>query len=443
MAEENKNQDPEEDKNLSGNDDDFGLPDFEFEALDDDDDDSSEASPSTPKQEPAAEEEVPSMDDGDLEGLDLEGLEDIDIGDLDDIDLDNLDLDNLDDLDLDNLDSDLGLEDSPAKKETEKPVAASADKDEDIFDTPEASTDDEIAESLGFEDDGTLYQEESYEDFDMGDIGEMAEGSSIFDEGDDAFDSSIFDADDAAGFEESGQESEEPVPFAKREMPKSHAEEHVEEEVVSEADIRASKGKFVRIVVLGTIMFVTIGVVFLYFYRNQGEPTEKPPVAERAEKEPVKEEPTQTPANSESEETAKPTDTKAEEPVKETPKQPAKTETKKPATQPKQQTAQPKTQPKQTTTTRPTGTTVGGVTVLSERTGQRHLIVASFLDGESAQQHARTLAAKGDSPKIIPPFGDSPNYRVAIQSYSTLNEALQNLEAYRAQYGGGVWVLRY
>ena len=93
--------------------------------------------------------------------------------------------------------------------------------------------------------------------------------------------------------------------------------------------------------------------------------------------------------------------------------------------------------------TTPAKSTPGGVTMLSEQTGQRHLIVASFTDNESAQAHASKLAANGASPVIIPPFGGAPNYRVAIASYSTQGEALQNLDSFRQQYGSGVWILRY
>jgi hypothetical protein len=472
MAKEDKNQDPEQGKNPSGSDDDFGLPDFEFEALDDDDDDeiveeTPVSKPIEKTKEPVSEskEEVPSLDSDDLEGLDLEGLDDIDLddlgdlGDLDDIDLDDLDDLDLDDLDLGDLDKELDQEEPTHKEEEAPPVAASAERVEDIFDKPrekKAEKESEVSDSFEDSDDGLFYEEESFEDFD-GMVEGEGESSSIFEEsgdsGDMDFDHDLFEEGeiDAMDFgtddPDKDDAASEAVPFAKRPVEKEYQLSDTPVEEISDAEIRGSRGKFVRIVILGTLLFVSIGFAFLYFSGtlNFGG-TEKPkivaakkkesPIVVAKTEEPKEEIATSEDTKSESAVTTPPT--KKEEVKTVAKKDPPKQETKKPAeTKPK---TTPKTTPAKTT---PVKSTPGGVTVLSSQTGQRHLIVASFTDNESAQSHARKLAGNGASPVIIPPFGGAPNYRVAVASYSTQGEALQNLDNFRQQYGNGVWILRY
>lgn len=486
MAEENKNQDPEERKKSSGSDDDFGLPDFEFEALDDDDDDPSSieapkaAAKSTPEPAPQkpASDDVPSLDADDLEGLDLEDLGDLDlsdVGDLGDLNLDDLDLNDLDLGDLDKDLNDFKETDSSAKS---APVAKSAEKIEDIFDKPKKSTPEPgKPASDDFVDDGLFFEEESFDEFDLG--GGSGSDTNMFADkgagGSDDFDSDIF----GSGSSEPemdisfGDENEaEPVPFAKRPVESVYHVDDEEEEEVTKEEIQAAKGKFIRIVVFGIILFSSLGFGFLYW---NGTFTRGAAVSEKAEKEsesePIaanddgkKEDEVKVPAVSEStpDEPAKteekPTEVKTE-PKKEEPKPAVKKEEPKPVVkkeEPKKET--PPTQTKTTTTTPKTTTTqqtttkpikpirsnpTGQIETLSAKTGQRHLIVASFLSSDAAIEHAKTLAVNGAKPVIIPPFDGAPNYRVSIVAYKTLNEALQNLEAYRQQYGNGVWVLRY
>ncbi len=470
MAEENKNQDPEEQKKSSGSDDDFGLPDFDFEALDDDDDEvapeEAPASKATRAADTPAEststDDVPSMDTDDLEGLDLDDLEGLDLedmGDLGDLNLDDLDLE---DIDLGDLDTDLEEFKETEASSTytpEKPVAASAERDEDIFDTSKgaaATSASEPAES--FEDDGSFFEEETFDGFDMdssdGDsVDSMFDADSLSSEN---FDEDIFGNGDADFDVDMGDGEEEPVPFAKRPVESTHHLDDEEEVHVSESEIQSSRGKFARIVILGILLFSALGFGFLYwngtFSGGHGESkvvkTENKkdrPVAanDEAKKEeatneeakPLPPQPTDTKKAEEKtpvKEVTKKPEPKKEEPKRETPK-------KETNTQPKQTTTQPKT----TTKPAPVRNAPGEVTVLSGKLGQSHMIVASFVDSQSAQDHARKLAATGASPVIIPPFDNAPNHRVAIASFSTVNEALQNLESYRQQYGSGVWILKY
>lgn len=482
MADENKNQDPEEENKGASNDDDFGLPDFEFEALDDDDDDDAEEnveSDSAPElskeEEPSADsdDELPSIDDGDLEDLDLD-LDDVDLEGIEDVDLDDLDdlgdLD-LDDLDLEDLDKDLEDLDKTIE-ETEVPQPASAERIEDVFDSPRPETNEDVEP---IEDDGEFYEEESFGDFDdadfsedsdlVGDVQDTSDANS--DEGistdadgiedqledigepgelpsgdySDDFDSSIFD-DDTEGLD-LGSGADEPVPFAKRDLPpeyQSSSEDEVDE--ISQAEIGESKGKFVRIVVLGTVLFLAIGFGFLYWYSDGnlgqyfgGEPSEE--VAESTEKSKPVAKKTEQPVSKK--ETSQRAETKKED-------ESSTSEVKKASSTPK--TEQPKTQqpkkqePKKTTTTKPASTNSGNVATLGSTTGQRHIIVGSFLDEASAQAFAGKLAKQGEAPSVIPPFNGAPNYRVSVASYASFSEANSNLESFRERFSGA-WILRY
>ncbi len=451
MADENKNQDPEEENKGASNDDDFGLPDFEFEALEDDDEeDTEDSTESAGEVSLESDDDLPSMDDGDLEDLDLD-LEGVDLEGIEDIDLDNLDdlgdLD-LEDLDLDDLDADLEDLDK-AIEETEVPVAASAEKIEDIF---KSEAPDNTEEPLV--DDGEFYEEESFGDFD----GEFDEDAPVAEESNetiedsvvaeeeelpepgelpspedhDGFDSSIFD-DDTEGLD-LGSGAEAPIPFAKRDLPGEYKHDEDHQDSVSQAEIDSSKGKFVRIVVLGIILFFGIGAGFLYwngtlFGDDSGENKEVAENTTETKKPEVKEE-------KEAEDTAT-GENKAE----------TKTPTEKPATT-KPKAEQPKQTPKQTTpkqtTTKPAASKPAGsgVSTMGAATGQRHIIVGSFLDEGTALAYADKLASQGENPTVIPPFNNAPNYRVAVASYANFAAANSNLERYRETYNGA-WILKY
>ncbi|MEQ9231009.1 MAG: hypothetical protein RIF46_10030, partial [Cyclobacteriaceae bacterium] len=340
-------------------------------------------------------------------GIDLEGIEDLDLDNLDDLgDLD------LEDLDLDDLDKDLEDLDKTIE-ETDVPIPASAEKLEDIF---QGEAPDNSEEPLA--DDGEFYEEESFGDFD----GEFDEEAPVEDEADepqanveegdsmeeeevsepgdlpsledtDDFDSSIFD-DDTEGLDLGGG-AEAAIPFAKRDLPGEYRHDEEPEEQVSQEEIDSSKSKFVRIVVLGTIMFVAIGTGFLYWNGTLfggGAEGKSKEVAENKVEEKKPE--------------VKKTTPKQEETTGE-----SKVDTEKPAEKPattKPKTEEPKQTPKQTppkqTTTKPATTkpAASGVSKMGAATGQRHIIVGSFLDEGSALAYADKLAAQGENPSIIP-----------------------------------------
>lgn len=81
--------------------------------------------------------------------------------------------------------------------------------------------------------------------------------------------------------------------------------------------------------------------------------------------------------------------------------------------------------------------------VPSAGVGSAHIIIFSFADESRARQSLDALVARGETPTIIPPFGQSRNYRVAIARYATMAEARANIQSYRREYGNDAWVLEY
>lgn len=87
---------------------------------------------------------------------------------------------------------------------------------------------------------------------------------------------------------------------------------------------------------------------------------------------------------------------------------------------------------------------VAGTTMmLSAGTGKFYVIVSSFSTEALARKHTDILAATGENPIIIPPFGPSVLYRVALFGYESLTAAQAALPQHRENYGSDAWLLRY
>lgn len=157
---------------------------------------------------------------------------------------------------------------------------------------------------------------------------------------------------------------------------------------------KKGKSNFTRTVVIGVLLFTVVAIILIAVY--SGSSTEEPKVVEKV---------------------VPPVEVKEEPPVE------------KPVEAPKK--AQPVKVP------------AGQISTLPEKTGKTYVVIASFFDGDMAQDHANALSAAGKSPYIIPPFNDYRFYRVAIAEYDTFNDAKANLEDYKAEYGPDVWPLRY
>jgi hypothetical protein len=85
----------------------------------------------------------------------------------------------------------------------------------------------------------------------------------------------------------------------------------------------------------------------------------------------------------------------------------------------------------------------GTVETLSERTQRYYVVVASAIDGDLIMDEAKKLSAKGVSAKIIPPFGKTKFYRLAIADGDTYADTQTRADGMKGEYGEKVWVVRY
>jgi len=85
----------------------------------------------------------------------------------------------------------------------------------------------------------------------------------------------------------------------------------------------------------------------------------------------------------------------------------------------------------------------GTIETLTERTRRYYVVVSSNVDDDLIMDYARKLSAKGISTKIIPPFGKTKFYRMAIADHDTFALAQTNADAAKAEYGSMLWVIKY
>lgn len=85
-----------------------------------------------------------------------------------------------------------------------------------------------------------------------------------------------------------------------------------------------------------------------------------------------------------------------------------------------------------------------GITTISEPTGLSYIVIASFVDGDLANDFGQKMLNNGVGVKIIEPTNRSPiQYRVAVAEYNTFQEAMQEINAFRNSYGDKTWVLKF
>ncbi len=86
----------------------------------------------------------------------------------------------------------------------------------------------------------------------------------------------------------------------------------------------------------------------------------------------------------------------------------------------------------------------GAIETLSERSGRYYVVVASAIDDDLIMDYAKDLSKKGVSSKIIPPFGKTKFYRIAIDVADTYADAQTNADSKKGgDYGNDVWVVKY
>ena len=85
----------------------------------------------------------------------------------------------------------------------------------------------------------------------------------------------------------------------------------------------------------------------------------------------------------------------------------------------------------------------GTIETLAGRTRRFYVVVTSNVDDDLLMDYAKKLSAKGVSSKIIPPFGNVKFFRLAIADFDTYNAAQSSADGSKAEYGTGLWVIRY
>ncbi|HPM32745.1 MAG TPA: hypothetical protein PLJ60_20600 [Chryseolinea sp.] len=87
---------------------------------------------------------------------------------------------------------------------------------------------------------------------------------------------------------------------------------------------------------------------------------------------------------------------------------------------------------------------IGSIETLSERSGRYYVVVSSAIDDDLIMDYATDLSKKGVSSKIIPPFGKTKFYRIAIDVADTYADAQANADSKKGgDFGNDVWVVKY
>jgi cell division septation protein DedD len=393
----NKDLDPEEENQDPLEDDDFGLPDLEYDELDDDDFEDEFDSPSGESESDESFEVDAELDDLDDSFEEEEAEEELDealtvddtFGDLDDEAFEDTDLDDLEGMEADLDDDDIDISDEELQKELEELES----EDLDFGDLDDIESEGE-SEEEGF------YEQESFEEF-------SEDNDNVLD--------SVFGADDEVTNTTGGYEPTE----TQRTGPKKDltAKQKAANQYAASYASQASSGKgnFAKIVIIGTVVILIIAASLAYFNGMFGEGEKEVAKTETPKRQPPKE-----------------TKPKEEKPAVAQ----SEGETKKEAAK---QTSKPVEQP----VAKPSPTQAGTVNQLEQRTGKAYVVIASFVDGDMALDHANDLAGKGKSPYIIPPFNNGLYYRVAIAEFPTFADASQNIGRYKEEFGQDIWTLRY
>ncbi|XOV95069.1 MAG: SPOR domain-containing protein [Bacteroidota bacterium] len=280
-------------------------------------------------------------------------------------------------------DEDFGLPELHYEELDDDNDSSSEEEEKKEEPTPDPFSDESSSESS----DQSFYEEESFDEFkeDAEPIEEASTGS-VFDSDDSSSEESYGDFSTESSFttSESSYETPAPQPYT---------------EYYNEDSSRKAKSNFTRIVIIGSLLFASIAIVF-YFVGGLdliGMGEEKEEVAPK----PAPVEPA-------------PVDSSAFEPVEPEPVEPT-----------------------------PAQLPAGEIVTLDQRTGKSYVVIGSFFDGDLAMDFAKKLAENGNSPQIIPPFKDYRFHRVAIAQFDTFKEAEAQAPSYAEQFGREAWPLRY
>ncbi len=86
---------------------------------------------------------------------------------------------------------------------------------------------------------------------------------------------------------------------------------------------------------------------------------------------------------------------------------------------------------------------IATIQTLTERTRRYYVVITAGIDDDLMMDYAKKLSKEGVGTKIIPPFGKTKFYRLAIADFETYALAQANADQEKAKYGNEVWVVRY
>lgn len=86
---------------------------------------------------------------------------------------------------------------------------------------------------------------------------------------------------------------------------------------------------------------------------------------------------------------------------------------------------------------------IATIETLTERTRRYYVVITAGIDDDLVMDYARKLSKDGVGTKIIPPFGKTKFYRLAIADHETYALAQANADEEKGKYGNEVWVVRY
>ncbi|MCV9386153.1 SPOR domain-containing protein [Reichenbachiella ulvae] len=442
MAEDKLNDGSEEEKKSSNDmsDDDFGLPDLEFDELQEldmsfDDDEESDDSPvqeePTPSDSPLSgsdDIDMSVLDDIPTPGIDEpsadaglsnsildEGIDEVEdvldsaqlisdrLGDDDDDDSSSTDFGSINYDEL--IGEDSSSEPESSTEDSSDSIFASDSETDSLFGDDDTSDDDimssdDLLASIDSPDDLAALGMADDEEEDTDSLFASDDPSSV-DFGSSSDEESLFDS-DSISFGSS--EEEEPIT--------NDTEDKKLPENYKAYTYNESSGGFTKIIVIGVIVIAVIAAGMLWL---SGGPEENKEVAkvEKSKPEPKKEEPAPV-AEIEEPESEVTETTKPEEPVEET-----------------------------TSTASANAAPAGEIIRVTDRTGLSYIIIGSFIDEDLAMDYAKELSEQGRGVKIISPFGKSKRYRLSIADYSTYGDAASQLGQYQSEFGDQVWALKY
>jgi hypothetical protein len=86
---------------------------------------------------------------------------------------------------------------------------------------------------------------------------------------------------------------------------------------------------------------------------------------------------------------------------------------------------------------------IATIETLTERTRRYYVVISAGIDDDLVMDYARKLSKEGVGTKIIPPFGKTKFYRLAIADHETYALAQADADKEKGKYGNEVWVVRY